>query len=102
MTKTERRLLLGVAGGLAVLAVLVAITFTRVLDVSSQATANQRVDTGALCTLRHDLQTRVDSSERFLVNHPHGFAGISAATIRSGIANELRTIAALSTITCNN
>jgi hypothetical protein len=62
--------------------------------------ANQRSDTKALCALRADLQTRVNSTNAFLKGHPHGIPGISAATLRSGIVNQQHTIMALSTISC--
>lgn len=54
----------------------------------------------ALCTLRGDLKQRVKSSEDFLATHPKGVLGISAATIRSGIAGQQRTIKALAGLDC--
>lgn len=58
------------------------------------------VTTAALCALRADLQRRVTSSRAFLAAHPNGLAEIPATTIRDGVANEQRTIAALSDIDC--
>lgn len=55
---------------------------------------------GALCTLRHDLEVRVSSSEDFLKDHPDGFAGITAATIRQSLANQKRTIHSLRNLDC--
>jgi hypothetical protein len=54
----------------------------------------------ALCTFRADLEQRVHSSRAFLVAHPHGILGISAATIQSGIDNQQRTIDALASLDC--
>jgi hypothetical protein len=54
----------------------------------------------ALCALRGDLERRVASSERFLVEHPVGVPGIPASTIREGIINQRRTINALAGLSC--
>jgi hypothetical protein len=56
--------------------------------------------TGALCALRHDLEDRVAQTDTFLHSHPNGFAGIPAATLRNGEQGQLRTIQALSNLTC--
>jgi hypothetical protein len=56
----------------------------------------------ALCSLRGDLQDRVTQSETFLAKHPNGFAGISAATIRSSLDGQRRTIRALHILYCTN
>ena len=60
----------------------------------------QQIVTQALCTLRFDLQTRVNSGEAFLRTHPHGIPGIPGPTIAQSLAGERRTISALSIITC--
>jgi hypothetical protein len=54
----------------------------------------------ALCSLRHDLEDRVKTSEAFLAKHPEGFAGISAATIRSSLAGQRSTVLALHALDC--
>lgn len=54
----------------------------------------------ALCVLRSDLEQRVADSAQFLLDHPNGFGGISAATIQQGIDNQQRTIDALSDLRC--
>jgi hypothetical protein len=56
--------------------------------------------TGALCALRHDLEERVAQTNKFLHDHPHGFAGIPAATLRNGEQGQIRTIEALSNLKC--
>lgn len=56
--------------------------------------------TSALCALRHDMQVRVQSSLDFLRDHPDGFAGVDADTIRNSVENQVRTIRALSVIHC--
>jgi hypothetical protein len=54
----------------------------------------------ALCTLRHDLADRVRASEDFLINHPAGIPGVPAATIRTNLNGQRRTVAALSNLHC--
>lgn len=54
----------------------------------------------ALCLLRHDLKDRVASAEQFLKNHPQGLAGIPAATIKSSVDGQRRTVKALSILKC--
>lgn len=55
----------------------------------------------ALCTLRADLETRVQTSKDFLIEHPKGIPGISAKVIKDGIKNQERTIDALSDLSCD-
>lgn len=71
---------------------------TRALALKTSGDA--RVTTSALCALRNDLKVRVASSRSFLAEHPNGIPGISAKVVRDGIANQERTIAALSNIDC--
>lgn len=63
---------------------------------NDQASSN----TAALCALRHDLEARVKSSTDLLATHPEGLAGIPAATIRTTIDGQRRTILALSGLAC--
>lgn len=56
----------------------------------------------ALCTLRADLEQRVDSSRDFLKTHPDGIPGIPRATFDQGIANQERTIDALHELGCRD
>ncbi len=67
---------------------------------SLRASRNQASTTQALCSLRADVQKRVSSGNAFLATHPHGFAGISAPTLRSSIDNSQRTVDALSSLIC--
>jgi hypothetical protein len=54
----------------------------------------------ALCSLRADLERRVEVSQDFLRENPDGIPGISAEVIRTGILNQQRTINALSGLDC--
>jgi hypothetical protein len=55
----------------------------------------------AICTLRDDLQRRVNDTRGFLATHPNGFAGVDRPTILNSLANQERTIDALRTIHCD-
>lgn len=83
-------------GLIAVLYVLATVAF---LANQARIDDNQRA-TVALCVLRADLQTRVDSSRAFLADHPNGIPGIPAKTLRDGITNQQRTIKALQGLSC--
>lgn len=56
--------------------------------------------TAALCALRDDLQTRVDTGQDFLKAHPRGAFGLSPATISTTLDGQRRTINALSVLRC--
>jgi hypothetical protein len=55
---------------------------------------------GSLCALRGDLESRVRQTDVFLAEHPGGFAGIPAATLRQSEQGQVRTIRALSNLKC--
>lgn len=61
--------------------------------------ANQRA-VDSLCTLRTDLQTRVDAGNQFLADHPRGIPGIPAKQFRTSLDNQQRTVSALSGLSC--
>lgn len=94
--------LLAAATVVLYLAVAVAIVLVwRDASSKRQDLARQATNTGAaLCTLRGDLEQRVEASQRFLREHPKGIPGINAATIQSGIVNQQRTVDALSGLNC--
>lgn len=54
----------------------------------------------ALCTLKSDIGHRVKSGEDFLAKHPHGIAGIPAATLRATLDSQKRSHDALSILPC--
>lgn len=54
----------------------------------------------ALCTFRGELVVTNQQSRDFLRTHPHGIAGITAASIQVGIDNRQRTIDSLSSLNC--
>lgn len=56
----------------------------------------------ALCVFRRDLQSRAEQSRAFLEDHPNGFAGISASSIRVSLIGQERTIMALSGLHCGD
>lgn len=54
----------------------------------------------ALCTFKADLRERVRDGRRFLADHPDGFAGITAATIRQSLTNQQKTVDSLAELEC--
>jgi len=76
--------------------VVVGASIAGWLIVSDQATETNQ----ALCSLRADLQTRVETSQGFLRDNPDGVVGIPAATLQQSIDGQKRTIQALSTLNC--
>lgn len=56
--------------------------------------------TVALCALRDDLKTRIAGSEKFLLEHPKGWLGITPASIQQSIDGQQRTVIALSVLNC--
>lgn len=61
---------------------------------------SQQADNQALCSLRADVQKRVDSGRAFLTKHPYGIPGISAPTLQTTVNNSQRTVDALSALVC--
>lgn len=73
-------------------------------DAQNQRDQTARVATrtnAALCVFRHDLKVRVENSERFLREHPHGVGGISAGTIKVSLVGQRRTVRALRSLPCS-
>jgi hypothetical protein len=69
-------------------------------EQSDRAARDADRTTGALCALRRDLEDRVAQTDKFLLEHPAGFAGIPAATLRASEQGQIRTIGALSNLKC--
>ena len=85
---------------LVIITVLVLLIAWKTYSVASGTANNQRSNTAALCALRDDLKARLNadaakvrSSKAYLVTHPHGIPGISAALIRQSIAQQEHTVA---------
>lgn len=74
-------------------------TLLSVLLYERQSTESTRT-TNALCTFRGDLSQRVESSKEFLSKHPKGIPGVPVQTILDSLANQQRTIDALSGLSC--
>ena len=88
---------------IVILAVAVALSIAA--NVAAMIANQHRIDDiqtsrVALCALRSDLERRVQTSEKFLKEHPAGIPGIPAKTIRDGIRNQQRTITALAALSC--
>lgn len=103
--------LAGFLACLAIFALIVGWSAHEVTHAVIQArdakTLTQRIQresertTSALCALRLDIELRVRGAQDFLAAHPHGFGGISATAMRDNIANQQRTAAALSGLSCS-
>jgi hypothetical protein len=64
-------------------------------------TSKQSKDTNAaLCTLRNDLQIRVNQTEEFLRENPDGLPGIPRAALDQSLTNQRNTIKALEQLEC--
>lgn len=76
-----------------------------VLGVTVSATAyftwsTAKESKDGLCAIRQDAERRVVLGNEFLKDHPEGFAGISAASLRRSIQNSQETIDSLSNLDC--
>lgn len=94
--KTLRRLVWATGLLYAIVIALIAVLALRSISTSEQANRT----TKALCIFRDDIQSRIDQTIKFLAEHPEGFAGVSAATLRNGLDGQRRTVAALSVLDC--
>lgn len=83
-----------------VLYVVVAVLCVGLAAVVVKTTSEARDTRDSLCTLRADLEVRVESSRKFLDEHPEGIPGVPARAIREGIRNQDRTIHALDSLHC--
>lgn len=55
----------------------------------------------AVCALVADLEERTDGTKVFLAEHPDGIPGLATASqLRESLANQQRTLDALSVISC--
>jgi hypothetical protein len=55
----------------------------------------------ALCALRGDAQSRIETSQQFLIQNHNGIPGVSAEQLKNSIANSVRTVQALSNLKCD-
>jgi hypothetical protein len=56
----------------------------------------------AICALVADLEERTDGTKTFLSAHPQGIPGLaSGSQLRESLANQDRTLGALSVISCS-
>lgn len=81
-----------------VAAVVFALAGTRSNSQDTERVAAQTH--AAICTLRADLQRRVDDGDAFLKRHPHGIPGISRADIQRSLVGQRSTIKALAIADC--
>lgn len=80
----------------AVAALSLSVLAVKVTHLSKQGQEAH----AAICTYRSSLERQNASSQKFLLAHPHGIPGIPASLIRNSIADQQKTINALSTVHC--
>lgn len=93
---------------LVIATVVVYLALIGFIGAFSISFSNQRAElrritlntNAALCTLRSDLEVRLQGAKDFLAEHPDGIAGITAATLQQSITNQERTVTALSGLEC--
>lgn len=54
----------------------------------------------SFCVLKHDLETRVNSSKDFLAEHPSGIPGVPRSVILQSIKNQQATLNSLRRLRC--
>jgi hypothetical protein len=54
----------------------------------------------SLCSLRGDLESRVQQTRDYLEKHPEGFPGVPARQLRDSLRNQERTVDALANLDC--
>lgn len=54
----------------------------------------------SLCAFRADLQHRITQTRTFILQHPEGFAGISASQLAVQADNQQRTVDSLDSLGC--
>lgn len=86
--------------GLRNLAIATALLYVVVGGVIFFVWRDEARTTSGLCALRSDLKHRIASSEEVLASHPDGLLGVSAASIRTSIDGQKRTVKALSVVRC--
>lgn len=91
---------------LAVLAFVVGLVLSLAALGAGAYELNHRTQEGtetheAVCALVADLEERTEGTKEFLASHPDGIPGLaSASQLRESLANQERTLGALSVITC--
>lgn len=85
---------------LRVLVVLTAVLYLALLGLFVWTRHDASATSHALCALRTDLQTRVQSSRDFLRSNPNGIPGIPVSVIQDSIVNQESSIRALSSLSC--
>lgn len=82
---------------LRILVALTVVLYVALGGLGAFVLINSEANRRALCTLRADLQVRVGQAQQFLDHHPNG---TFADGIRQSIEGQMRTIKALSGISC--
>lgn len=77
----------------ALLGACVSVTAYYVYQISKDNQAG-------LCAIRHDSERRVALGDKFLKEHPNGFAGISVDSLKRSTNNAKETVRSLAELDC--
>lgn len=100
LRRTLRRLVFATVVLYLFLAGLVAFVWVDGMSQRAEIRNVALTTNTALCTLRHDLEKRIETSQQFLEENPNGIPGFSAEVIEQSIANQQDTIEALEVLRC--
>jgi hypothetical protein len=84
----------------ALIALIAATSLIVVFFRADRRTDENATTLVALCALRDDIDLRIESSTKFLAEHPQGIPGIPASLIRQGLVNSKRTRTTLNVLDC--
>ena len=73
----------------------------RLVDTAVELHEVATTNHAALCTLRRDLETRVEALREFLEDNPNGIPGLSPVAIRHRIEDLEQTLDALDILECS-
>lgn len=95
-----KRLTIATVALFLALAAVFGYAFIQANHARAELEVVARTTASALCSLRADLERRVQTSKDFLEENPDGIPGLPAEVIKEGIENQQRTIEALAILHC--
>lgn len=85
---------------LRLLVIATIVLYLLTIAAAAYVFFESRTNHDALCTFRQELQDQVTASDKFLAEHPKGFDGIPAITIRTGVEKQELAIESLNSLSC--
>jgi hypothetical protein len=83
-----------------ILIVTTVVLFAGLFGIAGYVYSLARNINEGICAVRSDSERRISQTKDFLIEHPEGFAGISAAELKRSMENTQRTVNALSEVSC--